>query len=61
MPGDPLNLTIGGFSIDWSFFAIFAALLIFIPTHFELKIPKWVFYAFYPAHLAVIAAVHFIL
>lgn len=61
LPGDPLNLTIGSFCIDWSFFAIFAALLIFVPTHFELKIPKWVFYAFYPAHLAVIAAVQFIL
>ena len=60
LPGDPLNLTIGGFCIDWSFFAIFAALPIFIPTHFEPKIPKWVFYVFYPAHLAVIAAVQFI-
>ena len=61
LPGDPLNLTIGCFCIDWSFFAIFAALLIFIPTHFGPKIPKWVFYAFYPAHLAVIAAVQFFL
>lgn len=60
-PGDPLNFTLGGLCIDWSFFAVFAAPLLFRPTHFDLHIPKWVFYAFYPAHLAVIAVLQFIL
>ncbi len=58
--GDPLNLTLGGLTVDWSFFAVFAAPLIFIPTHLNLRIPKWFFYAFYPAHLAVIAAIQFV-
>ena len=55
MPGDPLSLAVGGLCIDWSFFAVFAAPLLFLPTCLDLKIPKWVFYAFYPAHLAAIA------
>ena len=58
---DPLCLTLGGLTVDWSFFAVFAALLIFIPTHSGVKVPKWFFYAFYPAHLAVIAALRFTL
>lgn len=58
-PEDPLCLTLGGLTVDWSFFAVFAALLIFLPTRSGLKIPKWFFYAFYPAHLAVIAAIQF--
>ena len=52
---DPLCLTMGGLCIDWSFFAVFAAPLIFCATHSRLKVSKWFFYAFYPAHLAVIA------
>ena len=57
LPGDRLNLTIGGLCIDWSFFAVFAALLIFIPHARFAQNPQMVFYAFYPAHLALIAAV----
>lgn len=60
-PGDPLNVTLGGLTLHWTVFAVFAGLLIFIPTHTGLKIPKWVFYAFYPAHLAAIAVLQFIL
>ena len=56
-PEDPRCLTLGGLTVDWSFFAVFAAPLIFIPTRSGVKIPKWFFYAFYPAHLAVIAAI----
>ncbi len=59
--GDPLCLRVGGLTVDWTVFAILAAPLIFIPTRSGLKIPKWFFYAFYPAHLAVIAALRFIL
>ena len=59
--GDPRNLMLGGLCIDWSFFAIFAAPLLFLPTHRCPKIPKWVFYAFYPAHLAAIALIQFVI
>nr|WP_297283545.1 TraX family protein [uncultured Agathobaculum sp.] len=58
---DPLNLVIGNFAIDWSFFAIFAAPFLFLLTHFDLKIPKRVFYVFYPAHLSAIAILQFVI
>ena len=35
-------------------YALLALPLIYIPTHTKIKINKWVFYLFYPAHLAVI-------
>ena len=57
---DPLCLTLGGLTIDWTIFALLAAPLIFLPTHSGLKIPKWFFYLFYPAHLAIIALIQFI-
>ena len=53
-------MKLGGFAIDWPIFALLAAPLIFIPTRSNLKIPKWFFYAFYPAHLAVIALIRFV-
>ncbi|MDO4269335.1 MAG: TraX family protein [Eubacteriales bacterium] len=59
--GDPLNLTLGGLTLDWTFSVAFAVLFIYIPTHFDLKIPKWFFYAFYPAHLAAIAIIQFVI
>lgn len=60
-PEDPLCLTIGGHTIDWTIFAILAAPLIFCQTHTHIHVNKWVFYIFYPAHLAVIALLRFIL
>ena len=54
-PEDPLCLTVGSLCIDWSFFAVLAAPLIFCATHSHIKVNRWFFYAFYPAHLAVIA------
>ena len=39
--------------------AIFAAPLIFCRTHSGLNIPKYVFYAFYPAHLLLVALLRF--
>lgn len=60
-PEDPLSLKLGGFAVDWTVFALFAAPLIFLPTHSNLKIPKWFFYVFYPAHLAAIAVIQFML
>ena len=58
---DPLCLSLGGLTVDWTVFALFAAPLIFLHTHSNLNIPKWFFYMFYPAHLAVIAVVQFCL
>lgn len=54
-PGDPRALVIGSFAMDWTIFSLLAAPLIFFPTHTGIKINKWVFYIFYPAHLAGIA------
>ena len=68
-PADPRSLMVAGHAvdwtvfgvcglrIDWSIFAVFAAPLIFCATHSRIKINRWFFYAFYPAHLAVIALV----
>ena len=54
-PADSLCLTAGGLTVDWPFFSLLAAPLIFLPLGPRVKINKWFFYAFYPAHLAVIA------
>lgn len=40
-------------------FAILALPLIYIPTYSKLKINKWVYYLFYPAHLIGIMLVQF--
>lgn len=60
-PEDPLSLTLGGLCLDWIIFAILAAPLIFPSTHSNIKIPKWFFYVFYPAHLAVIGIIRILL
>ncbi len=60
-PADPLTLTVGSLHVNWTFFCVFAAPLIFCSTHTGVKVSKWFFYAFYPAHLAVIALLQFIL
>ena len=41
-------------SVSTQFFAVLALPLIYLPMHTGLKINKYVFYAFYPAHLALI-------
>ena len=56
-PEDPLCLKVGNMTVDWSIFAILAAPLIFLPLRSRLKINRWFFYGFYPAHLALIALV----
>ncbi|MFR2848145.1 MAG: hypothetical protein ACLTC4_13850 [Hungatella hathewayi] len=54
---DPLAMVIGGWAVDWTIFSLLAAPLIFYPTHTGIKINKWFFYIFYPAHLAVIVLI----
>lgn len=46
----PLSVT----SVSTQFFAVMALPLIYLPMHTGLKINKYVFYTFYPAHLALI-------
>lgn len=59
--GDPLNFMLGGLTLDWTFFTVFALPLLFLRTSVHPKIPKWFFYAFYPAHLALIAIIQFVI
>ena len=56
-PEDSLCLTVGSVTVDWSIFAILAAPLIFLPLRSRLKINRWFFCGFCPAHLALIALV----
>lgn len=60
-PQDPLSLIVGGHAVDWTIFSLLAVPLIFCRTHTGIKINKWFFYAFYPAHLAVIILVEFLI
>nr|WP_308628374.1 TraX family protein [uncultured Eisenbergiella sp.] len=60
-PGDPLNLVLGGHNIGFEAGALLALPLIFLHTNTSLKIPKWFFYVFYPAHLGLIALVRYLL
>lgn len=52
---DPNAWIIGGTALGFEIFALLALPLIFARTSFKPNIPKWFFYAFYPAHLGVIA------
>lgn len=47
--------TIHNISVSPSIYAILSAPFIYIKTHVGLKIPKSIFYLFYPAHLMIIA------
>lgn len=48
---------VGGHAVNWTIFGLLALPLILCRTHSGIRIPKWFFYAFYPAHLAIIALV----
>ncbi len=58
---DPRCPVIAGHAINWTIFGLGAMPFIFLNTHTNLRVPKWFFYWFYPAHLAVIALVRFLL
>ena len=58
---DPLSVKIAGHAINWTIFAVLSAFPIFLPTHTGIKVPKWFFYAFYPAHFAAIGLARVIL
>lgn len=58
---DPRSLVIGGHAVNWTIFGVLPVLLIYLPTKSGLKIPKWFFYIFYPAHLFAIFAARLIL
>lgn len=60
-PLDPMALSVGGFLLDAQIFALLALPLLLIPMRVPVKLPKWFFYAFYPAHLAAIAALQFLI
>ena len=57
LPGGSPGPGVGGHAVNWTIFALLALPLILCRTHSGIRIPKWFFYAFYPAHLAIIALV----
>lgn len=59
-PLSPFAVTVGSYTFSGEVFALLALPLIFLCTKVNPKIPKWVFYGFYPAHLAVIALIRLV-
>lgn len=55
------EIAVGAFSFDRQVFALLSLPLIYCPTRVHPRIPKFAFYAFYPAHLAVIAAIRLLI
>ena len=51
---DPTSLVVGGHAVGFEIFALLALPLIYLKTGSGLRIPKWFFYCYYPAHLAAI-------
>lgn len=61
-PASPFTLMLGNYALDGVFCSVLAIPLIFLAMpKLRLNIPKWFFYGFYPGHLAVIAAIQFML
>ena len=58
---DPLALKIGAHAIGFEIFALLALPFIYFHTNTKLKISKWFFYIYYPAHLFVIFLLQVIL
>lgn len=57
---DPLALKIGSHAIGFEIFSLLALPFIYIHTKSNLKISKWFFYIYYPAHLFAIFLIQFI-
>lgn len=51
---DTLALRLGSYAIGFESFALLALPFIYCRTKSGLKISKWFFYLYYPAHLFVI-------
>lgn len=51
---DPLALRLGGHAIGFEIFALLALPFIYFRTKSGLRISKWFFYLYYPAHLFLI-------
>lgn len=58
---DPLALKIGTHAIGFEIFALLALPFIYFHTNTKLRISKWFFYIYYPAHLFVIFLLQMIL
>ena len=58
---DPLALKIGAHTIGFEIFALLALPFIYIHTNTNLKISKWFFYIYYPAHLFMIFLLQMVL
>jgi len=54
--------TLFGFDFSIQMFALMALPVIYIHTNSALKLPKWLFYSFYPLHLILIYVLdHFVM
>lgn len=60
-PNDPFAFLIAGHAVTMSIFSLLAAPFIFLNTNTGIKMNKWFFYIFYPAHIAVIVLIRFVL
>lgn len=54
-----LLFSIGNFDVHLQSLAVLSLPLIIMPTHTNIKLNKYVFYAFYPVHLLIIYAIKY--
>lgn len=50
---------LAGILFGFEIFSLLALPFIYFHTNTSIKLPKWFFYVFYPAHLALIALVRY--
>lgn len=53
-PADPWPLQLGGRYFSFTVFSLLALPLILARTNFRPKVPRWLFYLYYPAHLLLL-------
>lgn len=48
--------------VNWNFYALLALPVVWLASRLDLELPRnrWVFYVFYPAHLAVLAGLRYL-